>query len=98
MMNNQHKSVNYRIIQSHIEDSLGKKVPLSDIQRYSREECGIKWRKVQELTLRDRYQPLIIVNKSSAYAELYNFIGAINGSQAIACMTLTPADRKNRNI
>ncbi|CAF4651723.1 unnamed protein product, partial [Rotaria sp. Silwood2] len=44
------------------------------------------------------YQPLIIVNKSSAYAELYNFIGAINGSQAIACMTLTPADRKNRNI
>jgi hypothetical protein len=51
-MNSQHKPVNYKIVQLHIEDSLGKRVPLSDIQRYGK-ECGIKWRKVQELTLRD---------------------------------------------
>jgi hypothetical protein len=44
------------------------------------------------------YQPLIIVEKPSAYAQRYDFIGAINGAQAIACMTLTPDDRKNRNI
>ncbi|CAF1342027.1 unnamed protein product [Rotaria sordida] len=142
MMNNQHKPVNYKIVQSHIEDSSDQKVPLSDIQRYSK-ECGIKWRKVQELTLpniddehwnqiakfrkflqrihNDRLvfidetaiyavmpprqtlvapgcQPLIIVEKPSAYAQRYDFIGALNGSQSIACMTLTLADRKNRNI
>ncbi len=44
------------------------------------------------------HQALIIVDKPLAYAERYDFIGAINGSQAIACMTLTPIDRKNRNI
>ncbi len=43
-------------------------------------------------------QSLIIVDKPSAYAERYDFIGAINGSQAIACMILTPTDRKDRNI
>jgi hypothetical protein len=48
MMNSQHKPINYRIIQLDIEDSLGKKLPLSDIQRYGK-ECVIKWRKVQEL-------------------------------------------------
>lgn len=41
---------------------------------------------------------MIIVEKTSAYAERHDFIGAINGSQAIACMTLTPTDRKSRNI
>ncbi|CAF4098817.1 unnamed protein product [Rotaria sordida] len=45
-----------------------------------------------------RRQPLIIVEKPSAYAERYDFIGAINGSQAIACMILTLNDRKSRNI
>jgi len=44
------------------------------------------------------HEPLIIVEKPSRYAERYDFIGAINGSQAIACMTLTPTDRKNRDI
>lgn len=44
------------------------------------------------------HEPLIIVDKPSAYAERYDFIGAINGSQAIACMTLTPADRKDKDI
>ncbi|CAF1344407.1 unnamed protein product [Rotaria sordida] len=44
------------------------------------------------------YQPLIIVDKPTAYAERYDFIGAINGSQAIACMTLTPVDRRNKDI
>jgi len=38
------------------------------------------------------------VEKPSAYDERYDFICAINGSQAIACMTLTPADRKNLRI
>ncbi|CAF1123408.1 unnamed protein product [Rotaria sordida] len=44
------------------------------------------------------HQPLIIVDKPTAYAERYDFIGAINGSQAIVCMTLTPADRRNKDI
>jgi hypothetical protein len=44
------------------------------------------------------HQPLIIVEKPSAYAVYYDFIGVINGSQAIACMTLTPAECKNQNI
>jgi hypothetical protein len=44
------------------------------------------------------HEPLIIVEKPSRYAERYDFIGAINGSQAIASMTLTPTDRKNRDI
>lgn len=52
MMNSQHKPVNYKLVQSHIEDSLGQKFPLRDIQRYGK-ECGIKWRKVNELTLVD---------------------------------------------
>lgn len=43
-------------------------------------------------------EPLIIVEKPSAYSERYDFIGAINGSEAIACMTLSPIDRKNRRI
>ncbi|CAF4076638.1 unnamed protein product, partial [Rotaria sp. Silwood1] len=38
-----------------------------------------------------RHQPLIIVDKPTAYAERYDFVGAINGSQAIACTILTPA-------
>ena len=40
------------------------------------------------------HEPLIIVEKPSAYAERYDFIDAINCSQVIACMTVTPADRK----
>lgn len=44
------------------------------------------------------HEPLIIVGKPSAYAEWYDFIGAINGSQAIAYMTLTPSDRRKRRI
>ncbi|CAF1450299.1 unnamed protein product [Rotaria sordida] len=44
------------------------------------------------------HEPVIIVEKPSAYAERYDFIGAINGSQAIACMILSPTDRKNRHI
>ena len=43
-------------------------------------------------------EPLIIVEKPSAYAERYDFIGAINGSQAIASMTLTPDDRKEKDV
>ncbi|UJR06923.1 hypothetical protein I4U23_011212 [Adineta vaga] len=43
-------------------------------------------------------QPFVIVEKSSAYAERYDFIGPINGSQAIPYITLTPTDRKLRDI
>ncbi len=41
------------------------------------------------------HEPLIIVDKPSAYSERYDFIDVINGSQAIACMRLSPIDRKN---
>ncbi|CAF2515544.1 unnamed protein product [Rotaria sp. Silwood2] len=44
------------------------------------------------------HSPLIIVDKPSAYSERFDFIGAMNGSHAIACMTLTPTDRRNRNV
>ena len=44
------------------------------------------------------HRPLIIVDKPSAYAELYDFIGAINVSQAIACTVLIPTDRKNHGM
>ncbi|CAF1337543.1 unnamed protein product [Didymodactylos carnosus] len=41
---------------------------------------------------------LIIVDKPSAYASRYDLTGAINGSQPIACMVLTPDDRKEKDI
>lgn len=53
MMNSQFKPVNYRMIQSNIEASLKKKVPLSTIQRYGKKECGLTWRKTHELSSRD---------------------------------------------
>ncbi|CAF3411901.1 unnamed protein product, partial [Rotaria sp. Silwood2] len=43
-------------------------------------------------------QPLILVEKPSAYSQRYDFIGAINGSKSIACMVLTPDDRKAKGI
>ncbi|UJR18616.1 hypothetical protein I4U23_005524 [Adineta vaga] len=43
-------------------------------------------------------QPLILVTQPSAYAKRYDFIGAVNGSKPIACMTLTPEDRNYRKI
>ena len=171
MMNEKFKPVNYRMVQTHIEESLNKNVPLSTIQRYGREECNLKWKKSREITARDsryfnltprmfdysitmlkillndfslllvdtqhwndiakfrrflqrignnrlvfidemaiysimpprrtlfapEHEPLIIVEKPSAYAERYDFIGAIIGFEAIACMILSPADQKNRH-
>ena len=44
------------------------------------------------------YQPYILVDKPSAYAERYDFIGAANGSQPSTCTTLTPTERQRRNI
>lgn len=44
------------------------------------------------------YQPYILVDKPSAYAERYDFIDAVNGSQPIACTALTPTERQRRNI
>ena len=44
------------------------------------------------------YQPYILVAKPSAYAERYDFIGAVNASQPIACTILTPTERQRRNI
>ncbi|CAF3229703.1 unnamed protein product, partial [Rotaria sp. Silwood2] len=44
------------------------------------------------------HQSFVIVDKLSAYAERFDFIGAINGSKPIACMTSTPVDRKAKDI
>ena len=44
------------------------------------------------------YQPYILVNKPSAYAERYDFIRAINGSEPIACKTWSPEDRAIRGV
>ena len=43
-------------------------------------------------------QPLFLVTQPSKYAKRYDFIGAVNGSQPIACMTLSPEDRNYRKI
>ncbi|CAF3554161.1 unnamed protein product [Rotaria sp. Silwood2] len=43
-------------------------------------------------------QHLILVEKPSAYSQRYDFIGAINGSQSIAYIVLTPDDRKAKGI
>lgn len=43
MMNDEFKPINYRMVQAHVEALLNKEVPLSAIDRYGREECGIKW-------------------------------------------------------
>ena len=43
-------------------------------------------------------QPFILVKEPSAYGKRYDFIGAVNGSQAIACKALTPEDRSSRHI
>ncbi|CAF0985160.1 unnamed protein product [Didymodactylos carnosus] len=141
--NRQYKPVDYRTVQSHIDTSLHRKVPLSTIQRYGRKECGIKSKQTNELIPRDLdpgywmeianfrrllqrigndrliffdetavyytmyprrtlvapgQQALIIVDKPSAYASRYDLTGAINGSQPIACMVLTPDDRKEKDI
>ena len=45
MMNSQYKPVNYPMVQSNVEASLNKMVPLSTIQSYGKEECGLKWKK-----------------------------------------------------
>ncbi|CAF4756484.1 unnamed protein product, partial [Rotaria sp. Silwood2] len=101
------------MVKSHVETSLNRKVPLSNIQRYGKKECGIKCRKTHELALRDtiyaimppcrtfvapEHKPLIIVDKSAAYAERFDFIGAINGPKVMPYMTLTPIDRKNKDV
>ena len=44
------------------------------------------------------YQPYILVDKPSANAERYDFIGAVNESQPIACTTLTPTERQRSDI
>ncbi|CAF1085576.1 unnamed protein product [Didymodactylos carnosus] len=43
-------------------------------------------------------QPLVLVEKPSAYSQRFDLIGAINGSQSIACMVLTPNDRKAKGF
>ncbi len=43
-------------------------------------------------------QPLVLVTQSSVYAKRYDFIGAITGSQSIACIKLSPANRNYRKI
>ncbi|CAF0977387.1 unnamed protein product [Rotaria sordida] len=142
-MNNQHKPVDYKMVQNHVEVSLNRKVAIATIKRYGRTECGITSRTTHEITTRDidenhwieigkfrkflqrisndrlifideiaiygimpplrtlvapGHQSFVIVDKPSAYAERFDFIGAINGSKPIACMTLTPVDRKAKDI
>jgi len=41
---------------------------------------------------------LILVREPSAYPKRFDFIGVINGSQSIACGTLTPEDRVNLGV
>jgi len=43
-------------------------------------------------------QPLILVQEPSAYAKRFDFIGAVNGSQPIACGTFTPEDRVSLRV
>lgn len=38
-------------------------------------------------------QPLMLVRESSAYAKRFDFSGTINGSQPVACGTITPEHR-----
>ncbi|CAF1539553.1 unnamed protein product [Rotaria sordida] len=90
LMNNKYVAVDYNVSQEHIESVLKRKVPIRTIRRYGK-ECGITWKKPSEITSRDDTQP-------TAYAKRYDFVGAINGSQSIACMTLTPEDRNKWRI
>ncbi|CAF1085556.1 unnamed protein product [Didymodactylos carnosus] len=64
-MSMQYKSVNYRMIQEHVENSLNKQVPLKTIQRYDRQECGINSKRTKELTTCDSKYPNFI---SSGFA------------------------------
>ncbi len=43
-------------------------------------------------------QPLILVREPSSYAKRFDFIGAINGSQPIACGTITPEHRASLGV
>lgn len=43
-------------------------------------------------------QPLILVREPSAYAKRFDFIGAVNGSQPLACGTITPEHRVNLGV
>src|SRR5579871_6062126 len=43
-------------------------------------------------------QPLILVQKPSAYAKRFDFIGAVNDSQPIACGTFTPENRVSLRV
>jgi hypothetical protein len=52
-MNNQHKPVDYKMVQNHVEISLNRKVALATIKRYGRIECGITSRTTHEITTGD---------------------------------------------
>jgi len=53
LMNSKRIPVNYKMMYAHVESSLSRKVPLRDIKRYGKEECGINCKRTHELTLRD---------------------------------------------
>jgi hypothetical protein len=73
--------------------------PISNEQLIFIDEIAIYSTMVPRRTLvAPGQKPLILVKEPSAYAKRFDFIGAINGSQPIACMTLTPADRTARRI
>ena len=43
-------------------------------------------------------QLLILVRECSSYAKRFDFIGAINGSQPLACGTITPEHRVSLRV
>lgn len=53
MLNNEFKPVNYRRVQENIKESLNRMIPMNTIQRYGKEECGIRSKKSREIMTRD---------------------------------------------
>lgn len=45
--------MNYKMVQEHIENSLNTQVTLITIQRYDRQQYGIKYKTTIELIIRD---------------------------------------------
>ncbi|CAF4805557.1 unnamed protein product, partial [Rotaria sp. Silwood2] len=46
IMNSQYKSVNYRMVKSHVETSLNRTEPLSNIQRYGKKNVALNAEKL----------------------------------------------------
>jgi hypothetical protein len=51
-MNEKRAHVNYRMVQANVKSTLKRDVSIRTIRRYGK-ECGIRWKKAREITLRD---------------------------------------------